>query len=424
MEILVTGSNGFVGKNLVWNLKAIRDGKNRTREGLEITQVYGYDLGAGVDELEYACSRADFVFHLAGVNRPAEGSAPAESSALAQNSAPAENNAFMEGNVGFLSTLLETLKKYGNNCPVMFSSSTQASLAGRFAGSQYGRSKLAGEGLMFAYAREAGAKALVYRFPNVFGKWCRPNYNSAVATFCHAIANGLAYTVNDPGTELELLYIDDLIEGMLDALEGKERRCEYHGAQAVPCAGGRFCFVSVVHHATLGEITGLLHTFHSMQDTFFMADMPAGSFTKKLYSTYLSYLPQSAASYCLHPNTDSRGSFIELLKTKSCGQVSVNVVKPGAVRGQHWHNSKCEIFFVVNGHGRIRQRRVGTDPGTGKPYPVLEFEVSGERPAAVRMLPGYTHNVANLSQTEDLILVIWANEPFDGKRPDTFYEPV
>ena len=406
MKILVTGSDGFVGRNLVWNLKEIRDGKNKTRPELNIIEIYGYDIGSTQEELAYACSRADFVFHLAGVNRPKD---------------PSE---FMEGNFGFAGILLETLKACGNTCPVMLSSSSQASLTGRFEGSEYGRSKLAGEELFLKYSADTGASVLIYRFPNLFGKWCKPNYNSAVATFCNAVANDLDYTVNDPGTELELLYIDDLITEMLDALEGREHRCGYDGLTAVPDGHGRYCYVPVTHHATLGEIVELLNSFKSMPETLVMPEIPAGSFAKKLYSTYLSYLPESKIAYGFKSNVDNRGTFTELIRTVNCGQVSINVAKPGITRGQHWHNSKWEIFIVVSGHGLIQERRIGIDPETGKPYPVIEFEVTGEQMKAVQMLPGYTHNITNLSRTQDLVTVMWANEQFDENNPDTFYEPV
>lgn len=412
MKILVTGSNGFVGRNLVWNLRELRDGKNGTRPGLTITEIYGYDVGSTKEALEAACRRCDFVFNLAGVNRPKE------------------TSEFMKGNFGFASELLETLKKCGNTCPVMLASSIQASLSGRYAGSEYGKSKLAGEELFFRYGEKTGAKVLVYRFPNLFGKWCRPNYNSAVATFCHAVANGLEYTVNDPGTELELLYIDDLIEEMLDALEGKEHRCsysetgDYDVTEAMSDPVGRYCYVPGTYHVTLGEIVNLLHSFEEMPHTLYMPEIPEGSFEKKLLSTYLTYLPKEKIVYSFRSNVDSRGNFTELIRTLNCGQVSVNVAKPGIIRGEHWHNSKWEIFIVVSGHGLIRMRRIGIDPKTVQEYPVAEFEVTGEQMKAVQMLPGYTHSITNLSSTEDLVTVMWANEPFDPDHPDTFYEPV
>lgn len=396
MKILVTGSNGFVGRNLVWNLKELRDGKNRTRPNLTITEIYGYDIGSSQEELDYACSRADFVFNLAGVNRPKD------------------EKEFMEGNFGFASTLLDTLKKHGNTCPVMLSSSIQASLTGRYAGSEYGKSKLAGEELFFSYGEETGAKVLVYRFPNLFGKWSKPNYNSAVATFCNAVANDLEYKVNDRNTMLELVYIDDLVGEMLDALEGKEHRDE----------SGRYCQVPVTHDATLGEIVDLLNSFKDMPRTLFMPSIPEGSFAKKLYSAYLSYLPADKMCYGFKSNVDNRGSFTELIRTLDHGQISINVTKPGITRGEHWHNSKWELFIVVSGHGLVQERRIGIDPETGKGYPVIEFEVTGEQIKAIHMLPGYTHNIINLSKTHDLVTVMWANETFDPEHPDTFYEQV
>ena len=418
MNILITGSAGFVGRNLAENLKNIRDGKNRTRPGLMIEQIYEYDMDSDEAALDEYCGACDFVFHLAGVNRPKE------------------QSEFMAGNFGFAGRLLDSLKKSRNACPVMLSSSIQASLAGRFAHSEYGRSKLAGEHLFFDYAKETGAKVLVYRFPNLFGKWCRPNYNSAVATFCHAVANDEPYTVNDRNTELELLYIDDLVEELLDALEGREHRCKYDdmdGANRMnsepetfsfPDPLEMYCYVPTTHHATLGEIVDLLESFKQMPDTLLLPELPAGSLAKKLYSTWLSYLPEGKISYSLHSRTDERGNFTELVKTMSCGQISVNVAKPGMTRGQHWHNSKWEIFIVVSGRGLIRERKIGTDPLTGRPYPVHAFTVTGERMQAVRMLPGYTHSIVNLSDTEDLVTVMWANEPFDPEHPDTFYETV
>lgn len=406
MRVLVTGSNGFVGRNLVWNLKEIRDGKNRTRSDLIITEIYEYDMDSTQEDLDKACERADFVFNLAGVNRPRN------------------QTEFMEGNFGFASTLLDTLRKCGNKCPVMLSSSSQASLTGRFEGSEYGKSKLAGEELFLKYGEETGSRILIYRFPNLFGKWCKPNYNSAVATFCNAVANDLDYTVNNSSTELELLYIDDLIEEMLDALEEKEHRCEYNGLDVVPDESGRYCFVPITHHATLGEIVDLLNSFKAMPETLLIPEIPADSFAKKLYSTYLTYLPREKMSYRFRSNVDNRGSFTELIRTLNCGQVSINVAKPGITRGQHWHNSKWEIFIVVSGHGLIQERQIGIDPETKQPYPVIEFEVTGEQVRAVQMLPGYTHNIINLSKTEDLVTVMWANEPFDENHPDTFYESV
>lgn len=406
MNILVTGSNGFVGRNMVWNLKEIRDRKNQTRPGLDISEIYEYDKDSNVEELEYACERADFVFNLAGVNRPKD------------------ESEYMSGNYRFAWMLLDILKKHGNKCPVMLSSSSQASLMGRFTDSEYGKSKLAGEELFFRYRQETGAKVLVYRFPNLFGKWCRPDYNSVVATFCNAVANDLGYIVNDETTELELLYIDDLIGEMLNALEGKEHRCEYEGLKTVPRQDGSYCYVPNTHHVTLGEIVRLLQSFRSMPETLLMPEIPADSFAKKLYSTYLSYLPKEKICYTFCSNVDNRGSFTELIKTLNCGQVSINVAKPGIIRGQHWHNSKWEIFIVVSGHGLIQERRIGMDPETQKPYPMIEFEVTGDSMKAVQMLPGYTHSIINLSKTQDLVTVMWANELFEKDHPDTFFEPV
>ncbi|MCR4617015.1 MAG: NAD-dependent epimerase/dehydratase family protein [Lachnospiraceae bacterium] len=406
MKILVTGSNGFVGRNLVWNLREIRDGKNKTRPNLTITEIYGYDLESSQEELDNICQRVDFVFNLAGVNRPKD------------------NSEFMEGNFGFASTLLDTLKKYGNKCPVMLSSSAQASLTGRFEGSVYGESKLAGENLFLDYSRETGAKVLIYRFPNLFGKWCKPRYNSAVATFCNAVANDEEFTVNDRSTELELLYIDDLIEEMLDALEGKEHRCEFDGLDVIPNADGKYCYVPTTHKETLGEIVDLLQSFKAMPETLTIPEIPKDSFAKKLYSTYLSYLPPEKMIYPLKTNIDNRGTFTELVKTLNCGQVSINISKPGITKGEHWHNSKWELFIVVSGHGLIQERRIGIDPETKKGYPVIEFEVTGDQMKAIQMLPGYTHNIINLSETQDLVTVMWANETFDPNHPDTFYEVV
>lgn len=399
MKILVTGARGFVGKNLVAQLDNIKEGKARNYGNLKIDAVFGYDLDSSPEELEQYCAEADFVFNLAGVNRP-------------QN--PEE---FMAGNFGFASTLLETLTKCDNRCPVMLSSSIQATLQGRYAGSEYGRSKKAGEELFFDYAARTGAKVLVYRFPNLFGKWCRPNYNSAVATFCHNIAHDLPITVNDRATELELVYIDDLVDEMIAALQGKEHRCEFAGAEAVPGASGRYCMVPVSHRATLGEIVDLLETFARQPQTLVLPEIPAGSFAKKLYSTYLSYLPKEKIAFPLKMNADPRGSFTELMRTAQCGQVSVNISKPGITKGEHWHHSKWEFFMVVAGHGLIRERKIGTDE-------VLNFEVSGERIEAVHMLPGYTHNIINLSETENLVTVMWCNECFDPERPDTYAEKV
>ena len=398
MNILVTGAKGFVGKNLCANLKNIRDGKDRTRPSVIIDNIFEYDIDTDPALLDEYCAKADFVFNLAGVNRP-------------QN--PEE---FMQGNFGFASILLDTLKKTGNKCPVMISSSIQATCIGRYD-SDYGRSKKAGEELVFAYGKEMGAKVLVYRFPNLFGKWCRPNYNSAVATFCNNIANDLPITVNDPSVQLELLYIDDLVTEMLDALEGKEHHCEFDGIETVLCDGGRYCAAPITHKVTLGEIVDLLHQFKAQSSTLIMPEIPYNSFAKKLYSTYLSYLPKEKASFSLKMNEDARGSFTELLKTEKCGQFSVNISKPGITKGQHWHNTKWEFFIVVSGKGLIQQRKIGSDE-------VLNFEVSGEKIEAVHMLPGCTHNIINLSETENLVTVMWANEQFDPNHPDTFFEIV
>ena len=399
MKILVTGAKGFVGRNLCENLKNIRDGKDRTRPGLKIDEIYEYDIDSAETELDEYCSDAGFVFNLAGVNRPKD---------------PEE---FMKGNFGFASQLLDTLKKHGNKSPVMLSSSIQASGAGRYAGSEYGKSKQAGEELFFRYAEETGSKVYVFRFPNLFGKWCRPNYNSAVATFCNNIANELPIQVNDPATELELLYIDDLVSAMLDLLQGKVNRCSYDAAETVPDENGKYCYVPVTHKVTLGEIVDDLHRFHDQPETLMMPEIPDGSFEKKLYSTYLSYLPKDKVAFPLKMNVDPRGSFTELLRTGKTGQVSVNISKPGITKGQHWHNTKWEFFIVVSGHGLIQERKIGTDE-------IIEFEVSGDRIEAVHMLPGYTHNIINLSDTEDLVTVMWANEVFDPEHPDTFHEEV
>lgn len=399
MKILITGSNGFVGRNLVENLKAIMDGRNKCYPELSIEEIWEYDIDTDFSVLEEACKDADFVFNLAGVNRPNN---------------PKE---FMEGNFGFASTLLDTLKKYNNTCPIMLSSSIQATLQGRYAGSEYGKSKLAGEELFFDYSKETGAKVLIYRFPNLFGKWCRPNYNSAVATFCNNIANDLPITVNDSSVELELLYIDDLIDEMINALSGKEHRCEFDGVDTVFTKNGRYSAATVTHKATLGEIVDLLHKFHDQPKTLKMPEIAKESFAKKLYSTYLSYLPKDKTIFPLKMNVDQRGSFTELLKTDKCGQFSVNISKPGITKGQHWHNTKWEFFIVVSGHGLIQERKIGTDE-------IIEFEVSGDQIEAIHMLPGYTHNIINLSETENLVTVMWANEEFNPSKPDTFFEQV
>ena len=414
MRILVTGAKGFVGKNLCANLRNIKDGKDRRFPGLEIESIYEYDLDSTPEQLDAWCRDCDFVFNLAGVNRP-------------QN-----QEEFMAGNFGFASTLLDTLRKHGNTCPVMLSSSQQASLTGRFGNSEYGRSKKAGEDLFLRYGEEIAGKAsnggdaaglkprvLVYRFPNLFGKWCRPNYNSAVATFCNAVANDLPYTVNDPSVELELLYIDDLVDEMIAALQGKEHHCEFEGLEVLPRDDGRYCYVPVTHKATLGEIVSLLKEFATQPKTLMIPEIPSGSFAKKLYSTYLSYLPKEKAAFPLKMNVDDRGSFTELVHTHSAGQVSINISKPGITKGQHWHNTKFEQFIVVKGHGLIQQRNLNDPEGK-----ILEWEVDGDHIQAVHMLPGYTHNIINLSDTDDLVTVMYCNEVFDPDKPDTYFEPV
>ena len=399
MKILVTGARGFVGRNLVSQLRNIQSGKVKCYGDLTVDAVYEYDIDSTIEELEVYCHDCDFVFNLAGVNRPQK------------------QEEFMLGNFGFASTLLDTLKKHHNNCPVMISSSIQATLAGRFGTSEYGKSKKAGEELMFKYGEETGGKVLIYRFPNLFGKWCRPNYNSAVATFCHNMAHDLPITVNDPAVELELLYIDDLVEEMISALKGEEHRCEFDGVDTVLKFDGRYCAAPITHKVTLGEIIRLLEVFKNQPVTLVVPEIPYGSFAKKLYSTFLSYLPKEKVAFYLKMNVDQRGSFTELLRSRNCGQVSVNISKPGITKGQHWHHSKWEFFIVVSGHGLIQERKIGTDE-------VIEFEVSGEKIEAVHMLPGYTHNIINLSDTEDLVTVMWANESFDPRRPDTYFETV
>ena len=399
MKVLVTGAKGFVGRNLCAQLNNILTGKAKCYGDLTIEAVYEYDIDSTLEQLDAYCADCDFVFNLAGVNRP-------------QN-----QEEFMQGNFGFASTLLDMLKKHHNNCPVMISSSIQATLAGRFGTSEYGKSKKAGEELMFQYGDETGSKVLVYRFPNLFGKWCRPNYNSAVATFCNNIANDLPITVNDPAVELELLYIDDLVEEMIAALKEEEHRCEFDGVETVLTENGRYCAAPVTHKVTLGEIVDLLEQFKNQPATQVIPEIPANSFAKKLWSTYLSYLPKEKVSFPLKMNVDPRGSFTELLRSKNCGQVSINISKPGITKGQHWHNTKWEFFIVVAGHGLIQERKVGTDE-------VIEFEVSGDKIEAVHMLPGYTHNIINLSDTEDLVTVMWANESFDPNHPDTYFDPV
>ena len=419
MKILVTGAKGFVGRNLCAELNNIKDGKARCYGDLKVDAVYEFDIDSKPEELDVYCRDCDFVFNLAGVNRPKE------------------QSEFMEGNFGFASTLLDTLKKYDNRCPVMLSSSQQASLTGRFGNSEYGRSKKAGEELFLKYQDETGAKVLIYRFPNLFGKWCRPNYNSAVATFCNNIANDLTITVNDPNVELELLYIDDLVAEMMNALQGKEHRCEFDGLDVIPCNSdtnnsqlptdsklstlnsklGKYCYCPVTHHVKLGEIVDLLYRFAEQPKTLMIPEIPEGSFAKKLYSTYLSYLPKEKVAYPVKMNVDQRGSFTELVHLANCGQVSINISKPGITKGQHWHHSKWELFIVVKGHGLIQERKEGSDQ-------VIEFEVSGDNIQIVHMLPGYTHNIINLSDTEDLVTVMYCNEVFNPDKPDTFFDPV
>ena len=421
MRILVTGAKGFVGKNLCAQLNNIKDGKARCYGDLKIEEVFEYDLDSTPEQLDAWCKECDFVFNLAGVNRPKD------------------NDEFMKGNFGFASTLLDTLKKHGNVCPVMLSSSQQASLTGRFGNSEYGRSKKAGEDLFLEYGKETGTKVLVYRFPNLYGKWCRPNYNSAVATFCNNIANDLPITVNDPSVELELLYIDDLVEEMIHALKGEEHHCEFDGLEVIPMNGdttgsteseksvqsvksvfekvGRYCYCPITHHVKLGEIVDLLHKFAEMPKTLMIPEIPADSFAKRLYSTFLSYLPKEKAIFDLKMNVDPRGSFTELVHTLNCGQVSINISKPGVTKGEHWHNTKWEQFIVVSGHGLIQLRKEGTDE-------VLNYEVSGDKIQSVIMLPGYTHNIINLSDTEDLVTVMYCNEIFDPNRPDTYFDKV
>ncbi|MBQ7387790.1 MAG: capsular polysaccharide biosynthesis protein CapF [Paludibacteraceae bacterium] len=399
MNVLVTGAKGFVGKNLVAQLKNISEGKARWYGEIEINEIYEYDIDSTTEQLDAWCKNCDFVFNLAGVNRPQD---------------PEE---FMKGNFGFATILLNTLKKHGNKCPVMISSSIQATLAGRFGTSEYGKSKKAGEDLMFQYAKETGAKVLVYRFPNLFGKWCRPNYNSAVATFCHNIANDLPIQVNDRSTELELLYIDDLVDEMISALKGGEHHCEFNGVETILKDDGLYCAVPQTHKATLGEIVDLLQSFKSQPQTLLIPEIPDNSFAKKLYSTYLSYLPKEKMAFPLKMNIDDRGSFTELIKTLNCGQVSINISKPGITKGEHWHHTKWEFFIVVAGHGLIQERKIGSDE-------IIEFEVSGEKIEAIHMLPGYTHNIINLSETENLVTVMYCNECFNPNRPDTYFEPV
>lgn len=399
MKILVTGAKGFVGKNLVAQLKNIRDGKAKCYGDIAIEDIYEYDIDSTSEQLDCYCRDCDFVFNLAGVNRPKT------------------QEEFMQGNFGFASELLECLKKHDNKCPVMISSSVQATLAGRFGNSEYGRSKKAGEELMFQYGKETGAKVLVYRFPNLYGKWCKPNYNSAVATFCYNIANDLPIQVNDPNVDMELLYIDDLVEEMICALKGEEHHCEFDGVDTVFTTDGRYCAASVSHHVKLGEIVELLYKFADMPKTLTIPEIPADSFAKRLFSTYLSYLPKEKAVFDLKMNCDARGSFTELVHTLKCGQVSINISKPGITKGEHWHHTKWEQFIVVSGHGLIQLRKEGTDE-------VIEYEVSGEKIQSVIMLPGYTHNIINLSDTQDLVTVMYCNEIFNPDRPDTYYDKV
>ncbi|WP_071145203.1 polysaccharide biosynthesis C-terminal domain-containing protein [Bacteroides ihuae] len=401
MKVLVTGAKGFVGKNLCAQLNNIKEGKAKCYGDLQIDNVFEYDLDSTPEELERFCHETDFVFNLAGVNRP-------------QN-----QEDFMKGNFGFASTLLDTLKKYKNNSPVMISSSIQATLAGRFGTSEYGKSKKEGEELMFEYGKETGAPVFVYRFPNLFGKWCRPNYNSAVATFCNNIANDLPIQVNDRSVEMELLYVDDLVNEMIGALKGESHKCEFDGVEPVHTEEGRYCYVPATHKTTLGEIVDLIYSFAEQPKTLMIPEIPANSFAKKLYSTYLSYLPKEKVAYDLKMNVDQRGSFTELVHTLNCGQVSINISKPGITKGQHWHHSKWELFIVVAGHGLIQLRKEG-DPEAE----VLNYEVSGNRIQAVHMLPGYTHNIVNLSDTQDLVTVMYCNEIFDSNRPDTYFDPV
>lgn len=399
MKILVTGAKGFVGRNLCAQLRNIQDGKAKCYGAVVVESVYEYDIDSTAAELDAYCKDCDFVFNLAGVNRPKT------------------QEEFMQGNFGFASLLLDTLRKYHNACPVMISSSVQATLAGRFGNSEYGRSKKAGEELMFSYAEQTGAKVLVYRFPNLFGKWCRPNYNSAIATFCHNIAHDLPIQVNDRSVEMELLYIDDLVDEMIGALKGEEHRCEFEGVETVPTANGKYCYCPVTHKVTLGEIVDMIYAFAEHPKTLTIPEIPAGSLAKKLYSTYLSYLPKEKVSFPLKMNVDNRGSFTELVHTLNCGQVSINISKPGITKGQHWHNTKWEFFIVVSGHGLIQERKIGSDE-------VLEFEVSGDKIECIHMLPGYTHNIINLSDTKDLVTVMYCNEIFDPSHPDTYFETV
>lgn len=399
MKILVTGAKGFVGRNLCAQLRNIQEGKAKCYGDVVVESVYEYDVDSTAAELDAYCKDCDFVFNLAGVNRPKT------------------QEEFMQGNFGFASLLLDTLRKYNNTCPVMISSSVQATLAGRFGNSEYGRSKKAGEELMFSYAEETRAKVLVYRFPNLFGKWCRPNYNSAIATFCYNIAHDLPIQVNDRSVEMELLYIDDLVDEMIGALKGEEHRCEFDGVDTVPMLEGTYCYCPVTHKVTLGEIVDMIYSFAEQPKTLTIPEIPDGSLAKKLYSTYLSYLPKEKVAFPLKMNVDNRGSFTELVHTLNCGQVSINISKPGITKGQHWHNTKWEFFIVVSGHGLIQERKIGSDE-------VMEFEVSGEKIECIHMLPGYTHNIINLSDTQDLVTVMYCNEIFNPNKPDTYFEIV
>ena len=415
MKILVTGAKGFVGKNLCAQLNNIKEGKAKCYGNVSVSEVYEYDIDSTLEDLDRYCRECNFVFNLAGVNRPQT------------------QEEFMQGNFGFASLLLDTLKKHGNTCPVMISSSIQATLAGRFGTSEYGKSKKAGEELMFEYGRETGAKVLVYRFPNLFGKWCRPNYNSAIATFCHNIANDLPIQVNDRSVEMELLYIDDLVDEMIAALQGHEHRCTYDGLNPIPCAchserseeSHTYCYCPITHKTTLGEIVDMIYSFADQPKTLLIPEIPEGSLAKKLYSTYLSYLPKEKVSFPLKMNVDSRGSFTELIHTLNCGQVSINISKPGITKGQHWHHTKWEFFIVVSGHGLVQMRPINSAQSSGpEAQCILNFEVSGDKIEAIHMLPGYTHNIINLSDTQDLVTVMYCNEVFNSEKPDTYFEPV
>jgi len=404
VKVLVSGAKGFVGRNLVENLKNIKYGKDKTR-AIQIEEIFEYDIDDSQSLLEMYCEKTDFIFHFAGVNRPKE------------------ETEFKVGNIDLVITLLDILKRHKNPAPIVMSSSIQAALIGRYQDSKYGKSKLEAENYLFQYAKETGNKVFIYRFPNLFGKWCKPNYNSVVATFCNAVANNLDYTINNEDTKLELLYIDDLVCGMLNVLEGYIHFCDYCGLNLIENPNGKYCFVPVTYQVTLKQIVDILQRFKEIPQTLEIPEMPMGSFEKKLYSTYLSYLPESSISYPIKRNIDNRGMFAELIKFGSFGQVSVNITKPGQRKGQHWHNSKCETFIVISGYGIIQQRQIGVDQN-GNLYPIIEIEVKGEEIKAIQMLPGYTHNIINLSKTEDLVTIIWANEPFSKKNPDTFFEEV